>query len=216
MDINKIVDIGAGMCFEIVLRDDIWRSFSYKGKPRRGKIFNSLIPKRQLATELFLIQELICLNFAIIFKALYSNYFAYHNKLDFDEWKIRGTMNEGPIVIGILERIWHHKVYENLDDFINQIIISVRKYQIESFEENVNYFVDRFSEVNTHLSKEIILFGSIYLFRASNFARTLNAKVKEDRDFFSSNPPKGKLNISLGELETKKLIDCSLILLELK
>lgn len=215
MEINKLVDISSGMCYELLLKDDIWKAFGFKRRPKRGKYFNFLVNRRRIIAEKFLIEELIALNFTIMVQALYSNFYESKGHLDFFEWKARGTSNEGVIVVGILDRIWQTGTFENLDSFLRLFVESTKRYRVENFEENTQYFGEKFSSLESNIPNSGILMGSIYLFRISEFARNIKHKVSEYKDFFKNNSPEGYLNIIQNEAEGKKMIECSVQILEI-
>ena len=216
MEINKLVDLCSVMCYELVIRDDIWRFFSFKRKPSRGKFFDFFISNEKLATEKFIQEELIAINFSILFSAIYSNYYDSRKNLNFSDWQNRAVTNEGKIVTGILDRIWYHRIFENLNSFLKLIEDSVRMYRIRYFEENISFFIKKFSNINSNLSQEVIKLGAIFLFNGSDFSGLISNKVIDYKRFLTENPPEGKLYTHCSKEYGNKFIQSSIKLLEIE
>jgi len=217
MNINQIVDISWGLCYELSLSDEIWKAFKFKRRPRRGSYFNRLVNKKRRSAEKFLTQELIALNFTIMFSILYSNYHKSRSVLDIHEWKVRGTINEGAIVIGILSRLWQFGSFETLESFLQLIVESIKEYRVENWDENIRYFAGRLSSIETNLSPSTVMVGSAYLFVLSEFARNLKYKVLEYKKLFDNNYPEIEVPFysPLNEVEGTKIIECALRILEI-
>ncbi len=56
--------------FKIILDDDVWRSFGYKNRPKRGAFFNKFINKNTVLAEKFLAREIFIFSFSSGLSAL--------------------------------------------------------------------------------------------------------------------------------------------------
>ena len=217
MNINKLVDMASAMCYELVLREDIWNFFSFKGLPRRGEIFNQFIPKEQFLAESFLKEELILLNFVDLFKVLKKRLDDNKPDLDYYEWHARGSTVEGIIVTGILDRLWYVCSFKDFDSFLKKIMDVTGYAECDNIELIMNSFIDRFVKHTSYLTLDKIIFGATYLFKASYYASNKKVKRNEYYDFFEKNSLEGDLKMHLKDkIDVEKLINITIYLLKLE
>lgn len=60
----------AALAAKISLDDDMWSSFGFNGRPKRGGMFNAFVNKNKLAKESFLLREFFILGVSICAKVI--------------------------------------------------------------------------------------------------------------------------------------------------
>lgn len=144
-----------------VIEKDHWRAFGYRKRPRRGKVFDSLISPKKLERETVLLREFWAASFGRAF------YWAFHQKqfqyrIDF----VARLMDFS--IDGISQPLWPALSFITVNDAVNFLINACQGYGSTDSKEHGNIFLQR---CRSHLDQDLPMqwvLGSAWLFTHTN------------------------------------------------
>lgn len=197
-DINQIAYLATGWIGQPLLEDNIWKSFGFRSRPKRGKFFDFLVSKKKLGIEKFLVKEMLALSLIDIAQAAKPLDSYVKDDCDFRILLLAGVISN-TFTLGLCH---------NLDDFLDTIK-EVNRYTNNSTDNKIpQSFVARLTRqvALDDRKKVFIMYGAANLLASCNKENGLLGINDTYRVQLKQHNPTGKLSCELTKAEVDKII----------
>ena len=118
MNFDEQISLLTNITTNAAMKDENWRTFGFKGRPKRGLVFNRFINKSTLAAEKFVFKEMILLSIIDVIEAI------KHKNLPYDI--------KFMLILGVLAKtfipLFHAEEFNNSTEFIKFIQTGYEEY----------------------------------------------------------------------------------------
>lgn len=124
-NINKHTLYLSGLIAGAIVKDEHWKIFGFKKRPKRGKLFEKFVNQSKLAKEKFLIKELSLLSTIDVVEAIKNKDITEEDKLLY--------------IIGVLSQLFlplsQSKIFNDDNDFIGFLRNGIRAYSNQNLTD---------------------------------------------------------------------------------
>ncbi len=147
-NINQRILYLSGLVAGAIIKNEHWKVFGFKERPKRGKFFEKFVDQSKLAKEKFLIKELFLLSAIDVIETIKNKDIDEQDKLIY--------------MIGILSQLflplYQSKIFNNDNEFIEFLRDGIRAYLKQNHIDTFNSRVKRSVDEN---SAKILIAGYI-------------------------------------------------------